>query len=194
MHPVPIYYENNETDENFENTTHSTHINQNQAKDRRWHPEPRENTIPVTVPPDQWIELFPEADYGEYGSDLREVERRYNEDRTAFYAADIQDPELIPCAEQLQDTLAELMTAARLLFDKIGNTPELRVCALAIMNRISKDCYALEDAVSKHAKIMEEQYPDDDVLKADLTEIDSLFLDFYLDVYNTLGRYRKKRN
>ena len=193
MHPVPIYYENSQTEDEIINTTHSTHINQNQAKDKRWHPEPRENSVIVTVAPEQWIQLFPEADYGEYESDLREVEKRYNEDRTAFYAAEIQDPELIPCAEQMQDTLAELMTAARLLFDKIGNTPELKVCALAIMNRISKDCYALEDAVSRHAKIMEEQYPDDEILKADLTEIDSLFLDFYLDVYNTMGRYRKKR-
>ena len=193
MHPVPIYYENSETEDEVINTTHSTHINQNQAKDKRWHPEPRGNSVIVTVAPQQWIQLFPEADYGEYESDLREVEKRYNEDRTAFYSAEIQDPELIPCAEQMQDTLAELMTAARLLFDKIGNTPELKVCALAIMNRISKDCYALEDAVSRHAKIMEEQYPDDEILKADLTEIDSLFLDFYLDVYNTMGRYRKKR-
>lgn len=194
MHPVPIYYENSETEANFDNITHSTHINQNSSRDGRWHPEPRENVHSVTVSPEQWIELFPEGNYSEYESDFREVERRYNEDRTAFYAADIQDPELIPCAEQLQETLAELMTAARLLFDKNGNTPELKVCALAIMNRISKDCYSLEDAVSKHAKLMEERYPDDEILKADLTEIDSLFLDFYLDVYNTMGRYRKKRN
>lgn len=192
MQSVPIYYENNETNDG-EEYTHISHINHNKEKETRWHPEPRLTPVSVTVSPEQWISLFPDEDYGDYESDLREVEKRYNEDRAQFYAADIHDPELIPCAEQLQETLAELMTAARLLFDKISRTEELKLCALAIMNRISKDCYALEEAVSRHAKLMEEQYPDDNILKDDLNEIDSLFLDFYLDVYNTMGRYKKRK-
>ena len=190
MQSVPIYYENNEPNEGA-GYTHIKYTNHNKEKDTRWHPEPRITSSSVTVSPEQWISLFPDEDYGDYESDLREVEKRYNEDRAQFYAADIHDPELIPCAEQLQETLAELMTAARLLFDKIARTNELKLCALAIMNRISKDCYALEDAVSRHAKLMEEQYPDDEILKDDLNEIDSLILDFYLDVHNTMGTYKR---
>ena len=193
MQSVPIYYEESEPEEKHGDYTHITHISKNQEKDKRWHPEPRITSVSVEVPPEQWIDLFPDEDYGDYESDLREVEKRYNEDHMEFYAANIHDPELIPCAEQFQDTLAELMTAARLIFDKIGKTPEMKVCALAVMNRISKDCYALEDSVSRHAKWMMDRYPDDEVLRSDMNEIDSLFLDFYLDVYNTIGRYKKKR-
>lgn len=191
MQPVPIYYDNNE-DETTEKYSEPKHINQHYEKKARWHPEPRFIPAPVVISPDQWTDLFPDEDYGDYESDIREVERRYNEDRIQFYSADIHDPELIPCAEQLRDTLAEVMTAARLIFDKLSFSHELKLCAMAVMNRVLKDCYALEDAVSKHAKWMMDQYPEDEVLHFDMTEIDSLFLDFYLDVYNTIGNYKKK--
>ena len=192
MQGVPIFFEDNRKNDEDDDFSCVSPIKYSQEEDRRWHPVHRDCLNHTDVPAEQWVDLFPEEYYGEYEADIREVEKRYNEDRIQFYTADIHDPELIPCAEQLQDTLAELMTVAKLIFDKIGKTPEIKMHALDVMDRIMKDCFALEDAVSRHAKLMMERYPDDEILRDDMTEIDSLFLDFYIDIYGTLGRYKKK--
>ena len=194
MQPVPIYYEESGSEEDEERCTHIQHKKTTQTGEARWHPESRVTVIHAEVPTEQWIKLFPDENYGTYEADFREVEQRYNEDHLSFMTTDVHDPELIPCAEQLQDTLAELMTAAKLMFDKIGKTQGMKSAALAVMNRVSKDCFVLENAISKHAEIMVEQYPEDEVLHDDLSEIDSEFLDFYLDVYKTLENYKKKLN
>ena len=194
MQPVPIYYEESGPEEDEGKYSHIQHKKMAQTSEARWHPEARINAIHADVPADQWVKIFLDENYGQYEEDFREVERRYNEDRQAFLSTDVHDPELIPCAEQFQDTLAELMTAAKLIFDKIGKTKETKSNALALMNRVSKDCFVLEKAVSDHAETMIERYPDDDILRSDLSEIDSEFLDFYLDVYKTLEIYKKKGN
>ena len=194
MQPVPIYYEKNESEDNEERYTHIQHKKTTHAGETRWHPESRINAIHADVPADQWIKLFSDENYEIYEEDFREVERRYNEDHLSFLMTDVHDPELIPCAEQLQDTLAELMTAAKLIFDKIGKTKGMKSNALAVMNRVSKDCFLLEKAVSEHAAAMIELYPDDEILRTDFSEIDSEFLDFYIDVYKTLENYKKKEN
>lgn len=191
MQPVPIYYENIEREES-EKHFHSP-ASSKQKNEKRWHPEPRNQRTDVEISQEQWIDLFPFEDYGEYEEDFREVERRYNQDRAQFYAIDFHDPELIPAAEQLQDTLTELMIGAKILFDKFCNSKTLEMCAIAIMIRVSKDCYALAEEVGQHTKLMMDQYPDDEILHEDMKEIENEFIEFYLDVYSTLGRYKKKK-
>lgn len=192
MKPVRIYYECDEPEQVPEEHISIASKTPKTDNEKRWHPSPRMNSVSLSAVPDEKIVLFPDAEYGEYENDLREVESRYNMDHELFQLTGYDAPELIPSAEQLQDTLNDLLNAAALIFDKFGRIPGLQDRALEIMNRICKDSYAIGEKVSKHVKYMSKQFPDDEVLHEDLKEIDESFTDFYLEAYSMMVKYRKK--
>jgi hypothetical protein len=137
------------------------------------------------------IQLFPDTDYGENENLFRDLEKRYNTDRAVFYKMDFHAPEMLPAAEEFQNTLEELCKAAKKLFDESGGMSG-QIAALNIMSRICKDCYVMEEEVSKHAKMMMESYPDDELLCEDMKDIAESFLDFSLKVYHTMMKYKHK--
>lgn len=192
MNPVTIYYESDEQDRETEDYISISNIIHKEENQKRLKLSPRSVSIHMTIQPEDRIALFPEIEYGEYEDNLREIETRYNIDRIQFQKTGFDAPELIPAAEQMQDTLADLLNAAKLIFDEFGKTAGVSEQALEIMNRVCKDSYAIGEEVSRHVKFMMKQFPDDAELRDDLKEIDESFTDFYLEAYSVMVKYRKK--
>ena len=192
MNPVPIYYENDEPEQEPEKYISISNKNNKGENKKRLQISPRPIPLHTIVLPEDKIILFPEKDYGEYTDDLREIEIRYNIDWQLFQQTAYDTPELIPAAEQMQDTLTDLLNAARLIFEEFSEINGLQDHSLELMNRVCKDSYAIGEEVSRHVKFMIKQFPNDEVLHEDLKEIDESFTDFYLDAYSMMVKYRKK--
>ena len=189
MGSVPIYYEFDEPD-NQDGPVKSV-SEKKRDTEQGWQYEPRTELIHIDVPKHEWIVLFPDDNYGKIGADLKNLEKAYNEDRYHFYQTDYHTPELIPAAEYLQDSLDQMLAAAVYIFDEYGS-PKLQECALALMDRVCKDSYAAGEKVSGHVKWMLQQFPEDDILREDLKDIDEAFTDFYLEAYSILIKNKKK--
>ena len=192
MKPVRIYYQSDDTDQE---TSGQVYFSRN--KNMIEYDQPEEgisfsSADTAAVPESEKIVFFPGTDYGEFDPEFRALEQRYNSDRSVFFHTDYHDPELIPAADQLRDTVEKMLRSAKLLFDRFGEDEKQKSCALEIMNQCCRDCFSLEDEVSKHAKLMMMQYPDDEILREDMREIDEDFLDFYLKAYHIRERYKKK--
>lgn len=192
MNPVPIYYEKDEPDQEPEKYISISNKNNKGENKKRLQISPRPIPLHTIVLPEDKIILFPEKDYGEYTDDLREIEIRYNIDWQLFQQTAYDTPELIPAAEQMQDTLTDLLNGAKLIFEEFSEINGLQDHALELMNRVCKDSYAIGEEVSRHVKFMIKQFPNDEVLHEDLKEIDESFTDFYLDAYSMMVKYRKK--
>ncbi len=192
MNPVPIYYEKDEPEQEGEKFISISNKNHKEETKKRLKLSPRPFPAQVSIPTDDRIALFPEMDFGEYADDLREIETRYNIDWMLFQKTGFDAPELIPAAEQMQDTLTDVLNAAELIYDEFGKIDGMPEQAVEIMNRVCKDSYAVGEEVSKHVKYMMTQFPGDEELHDDLKEIDEGFTDFYLDAYSVMVKYRKK--
>ena len=188
MGPVPIYYEHDEPDHRAE--AHMAVSGKNRKTEKRWQFEPGEDHIQVEVPEEERTTLFPDGCFGEYEADLRELEKYYNEDRYLFSRTDQCAPELIPAAECLLDTLDQMLSASVFIFDEYGSSG-LRKLAVDLMDRICKDSYAAGEKVSAHVSWMLQQFPEDEILREDLKEIDETFTDFYLEAYGVMIKKKK---
>lgn len=188
MEPIRIYYEDFEPEDN-NNSVNYAGKKRNPEQQRNTEKEKKND--PEEIQPSALIRLFPYADCGEKENYFRELEKRYTADRMDFYGLDYHAPEMIPAAERFQNTIEELCKAARNLFDESDGGAG-QMTALDIMTRICKDCYVMEEEVSKHTKMMMESYPDDEILCEDMEDIAESLLDFSLKVYHTMMKYKHK--
>lgn len=186
MEPVRIYYENERSESRMnpikktDNGHYLKDSEQQIRKTEKSRPEAEEDII-----------LFPETLLKKTEA-VCEMEAHYNIDRTAFLAVDYREPEILPIAEKFQESLDEIRRFIKTSFDQSNSESEKAELYLNILNLVCKDCYEIEEKVSKHAKFMMEAFPDDDCLCEDMEDITEDCLNFYLKAYHTMMKCKRK--